>query len=76
MVLTRTPGRASSMPEGESLENFACTGATLAIHLSIGNLDHVVESLTPHYGADCPVAVVYTAPAGRISRSSAPPWKH
>ena len=61
VVLTRTPGRASSMPEGESLENFARTGATLAIHLSIGNLDHVVESLTPHYGADCPVAVVYRA---------------
>ncbi|AUQ69690.1 precorrin-4 C(11)-methyltransferase [Phaeobacter inhibens] len=61
VVLTRTPGRASSMPAGESLENFARTGTTLAIHLSIGNLDHVVESLTPHYGADCPVAVVYRA---------------
>ncbi|MFS4582491.1 precorrin-4 C(11)-methyltransferase [Phaeobacter sp. C3_T13_0] len=61
VVLTRTPGRASSMPAGESLENFAKTGTTLAIHLSIGNLDHVVESLTPHYGGDCPVAVVYRA---------------
>ncbi|MFW8594911.1 precorrin-4 C(11)-methyltransferase [Cribrihabitans neustonicus] len=61
VVLTRTPGRASSMPAGETLENFAKTGATLAIHLSIGNLDHVVESLTPHYGGTCPVAVVYRA---------------
>lgn len=61
VVLTRTPGRASSMPEGETLENFARTGTTLAIHLSIGNLDHVVDSLTPHYGPDCPVAVVYRA---------------
>ncbi|WP_164659882.1 precorrin-4 C(11)-methyltransferase [Tropicibacter sp. Alg240-R139] len=61
VVLTRTPGRASSMPEGESLENFARTGATLAIHLSIGNLDKVIADLTPHYGADCPVAVVYRA---------------
>ncbi|MDA5556360.1 precorrin-4 C(11)-methyltransferase [Shimia sp. MMG029] len=61
VVLTRTPGRASSMPEGETLKNFAATGATLAIHLSIGNLDHVIADLTPAYGAGCPVAVVYRA---------------
>ncbi|WP_299153324.1 precorrin-4 C(11)-methyltransferase [uncultured Tateyamaria sp.] len=61
VVLTRTPGRASSMPAGETLSNFAATGATLAIHLSIGNLDQVVTDLTPAYGADCPVAVVYRA---------------
>ncbi|WP_415921284.1 precorrin-4 C(11)-methyltransferase [Tateyamaria sp. SN6-1] len=61
VVLTRTPGRASSMPAGETLENFAATGATLAIHLSIGNLDQVVTNLTPAYGADCPVAIVYRA---------------
>ncbi len=61
VVLTRTPGRASSMPEGESLVNFAATGATLAIHLSIGNVAQVVADLTPAYGADCPVAVVFRA---------------
>ena len=61
VVLTRTPGRASNMPAGESLTNFAATGATLAIHLSIGNLDQVITDLTPAYGADCPVAVVYRA---------------
>ncbi|TRD22764.1 precorrin-4 C(11)-methyltransferase [Palleronia caenipelagi] len=61
VILTRTPGRASSMPEGETLANFAATGATLAIHLSIQNITSVVEALTPHYGADCPVAVVYRA---------------
>lgn len=61
VVLTRTPGRASSMPEGETLKNFAATGATLAIHLSIQNLDTVVDDLSPVYGADCPVAVVYRA---------------
>ncbi|WP_299828912.1 precorrin-4 C(11)-methyltransferase [uncultured Roseobacter sp.] len=61
VVLTRTPGRASSMPEGETLTNFAATGATLAIHLSIQNLDTVIDDLTPAYGADCPVAVVYRA---------------
>ena len=72
VVLTRTPGRASSMPEGETLANFAATGATLAIHLSIQNLDTVVSDLTPFYGADCPVAVVYRAswPDERIIRGT------
>lgn len=70
VVLTRTPGRASSMPEGEDLANFARTGATLAIHLSIQNLNGVVGQLLPFYGADCPVAVVYRAswPDQRIIR--------
>ena len=61
VILTRTPGRASTMPEGETLTNFAATGATLAIHLSIGNLDNVIADLTPAYGPACPVAVVYRA---------------
>ena len=61
VVLTRTPGRASAMPEGETLTAFGATGATLAIHLSIQNLSRVVADLTPFYGADCPVAVVYRA---------------
>lgn len=61
VVLTRTPGRASSMPEGETLANFAATGATLAIHLSIQNIARVVAELSPAYGLDCPVAVVYRA---------------
>jgi precorrin-4/cobalt-precorrin-4 C11-methyltransferase len=49
------------MPAGETLENFARTGATLAVHLSVNNLKTVVDELSPHYGADCPVAVVYRA---------------
>ena len=61
VVLTRTAGRASAMPEKETLQNFARTGATLAIHLSIHNLAHVVATLSPFYGADCPAAVVYRA---------------
>ncbi len=72
VVLTRTPGRASSMPEGETLANFAATGATLAIHLSIQNLARVTADLTPAYGPDCPVAVVYRAswPDERILRGT------
>lgn len=61
VVLTRTPGRASAMPAGETLAAFAATGATLAIHLSIQNLAKVVADLTPHYGPDGPVAVVWRA---------------
>jgi precorrin-4/cobalt-precorrin-4 C11-methyltransferase len=72
VVLTRTPGRASRMPEGESLAEFAATGATLAIHLSIHNLASVVSDLIPDYGADCPVAVVWRAswPDERIVRAT------
>jgi precorrin-4/cobalt-precorrin-4 C11-methyltransferase len=61
VVLTRTSGRASAMPGTEKLSLFAQSRATLAIHLSIHVLDKVVEELLPHYGADCPVAIVYRA---------------
>ena len=61
LILTRTSGRASSMPDGETLENFAKTGATLAIHLSVHVLEEVISRLTPHYGGDCPVAIVWRA---------------
>ena len=72
LVLTRTSGRASAMPERETLENFAATGATLAIHLSVHVLENVVEQLTPHYGADCPVAVIWRAtwPDQRIVKAT------
>lgn len=72
VVLTRTSGRASAMPSGETLEAFAATGATLAIHLSIHVLDKVVERLLPFYGADCPAAVIYRAswPDERVIRAT------
>jgi len=72
VVLTRMPGRASRMPEGERLPSFAASGATLAIHLAIQALDAIVEQLTPHYGADCPVAVVMRAswPDERVLRGT------
>ncbi|MEX2615304.1 MAG: precorrin-4 C(11)-methyltransferase [Alphaproteobacteria bacterium] len=59
VVLTRTATRASAMPPGEELETLARSRATLAIHLSVNNMAHVVRALTPHYGADCPVVVAY-----------------
>ena len=59
VVLTRTATRSSEMPEAESLDRFAATGATLAIHLSITNLARIVRELLPFYGSDCPVVVAY-----------------
>ena len=72
VVLTRTSGRASAMPEGERLAAFAATGATLAIHLSIHVLDRVVAELRPLLGAEMPVAVVVRAtwPEERVVRGT------
>jgi precorrin-4/cobalt-precorrin-4 C11-methyltransferase len=61
VVLTRTSGRASSMPGMEQLEAFAATRATLAIHLSVHVIGDVVRRVLPFYGPDCPAAVVYRA---------------
>ena len=61
VIATRTGMKASSMPEGERLEVLGRSGATLAIHLSIRNLDYVRRALEPHYGADCPVVIAYRA---------------
>ena len=72
VVLTRTSGRATAMPARENLAAFAATGATLALHLSVHVLEKVVADLLPHYGPDCPVAVVWrvTWPDERIVRAT------
>jgi precorrin-4/cobalt-precorrin-4 C11-methyltransferase len=72
LVLTRTSGRASAMPERETLEHFAASGATLALHLSVHALADVTARLLPLYGADCPVAVAYRVswPDQRIVRGT------
>ncbi|EAR50483.1 precorrin-4 C11-methyltransferase [Oceanicola granulosus HTCC2516] len=61
IVLTRMSMKSTSMPPGETLETFARSGATLAIHLGIRALREIERQLVPHYGEDCPVAVVYRA---------------
>ena len=72
LVLTRVSGRASKMPPGETLSAFGRTGATLAIHLAIHAIEQVMTELTPHYGGDCPVAIVFRAswPDERIIRAT------
>ncbi len=61
IILTRTTKRTSQMPPGEELPVLGASGATLAIHLSIDNIEAVVADLVPVRGGDCPVAVVYRA---------------
>ena len=61
IVLTRMSMKSTSMPAGETLENFAKTGTTLAIHLAIRNLREIERQLIPYYGEDCPVVVAYRA---------------
>jgi precorrin-4/cobalt-precorrin-4 C11-methyltransferase len=72
LVLTRTQGRASAMPDSETLRTFAVARSTMAIHLSIHVIDRVVSELLPAYGSDCPVAVVSRAswPDERILRGT------
>jgi precorrin-4/cobalt-precorrin-4 C11-methyltransferase len=72
LILTRTSTRSTKMPEGEDLASLGRTGATMAIHLSIQNLDQVVAQLAPLYGAECPVVVVFRAswPDERVLRGT------
>lgn len=59
IILTRMSMKSTSMPAGETLENFARTGATLAIHLGVRALREIERQLIPHYGADCPAVLAY-----------------
>ena len=59
IVLTRVSMKSTSMPDGETLENFGRTGATLAIHLGVRALRDIERKLSPFYGPDCPVIVAY-----------------
>jgi len=72
VILTRTAMKSSDIPAGEDLDTLGRSGATLALHLSIRNLRAVTAQLIPHYGADCPVAVVYRAswPDERVIRGT------
>lgn len=60
VILTRVEGR-TPVPEREDLENLAKVGASMAIFLSIGMIDKVVEKLRRGYGRNVPVAIVERA---------------
>ncbi|MFI5530949.1 precorrin-4 C(11)-methyltransferase [Kitasatospora sp. NPDC051853] len=61
VILTRVARQATPMPEGEDLATLGRSGALLVLHLATRYVDSVVEELLPHYGPDCPAAVVAMA---------------
>lgn len=61
VILTRYRRQASAMPGGEELAALAAHGTTLVLHLGVQAMEELVEVLVPHYGADCPAAVVARA---------------
>ncbi|MBM4053170.1 MAG: precorrin-4 C(11)-methyltransferase [Planctomycetes bacterium] len=70
IVITRMEGN-TPMPEKEHLSKLAPSTPTLCIFLSIEKISEIVKILLPHYGKDCPIAVVYKAswPEQKIIRS-------
>jgi precorrin-4/cobalt-precorrin-4 C11-methyltransferase len=60
VILTRYATK-TTMPAGEQFGDLARHGATMAIHLGVRHLARIVDELRPHYGDDCPIAVVYRA---------------
>ncbi|WNI28718.1 precorrin-4 C(11)-methyltransferase [Streptomyces sp. ITFR-6] len=61
VILTRIANRATAMPEGEDLATLGRSGALIVLHLAARYVDRVVAELLPHYGTDCPTAVVALA---------------
>jgi precorrin-4/cobalt-precorrin-4 C11-methyltransferase len=60
IILSRTSGR-TPMPAKQDLAELARTESTLCLFLSVHKLATVVDELIPHYGADCPIGVVFRA---------------
>jgi precorrin-4/cobalt-precorrin-4 C11-methyltransferase len=61
VILTRAEARATPMPPGEELAALGATRATLVLHLAVQSVDKIAADLLPHYGQDCPTAVVARA---------------
>lgn len=60
VILARNGGH-TPVPEAQELDQLGKSGATICVFLSVQAIGEVVEKLVPHYGAHCPVAVVYRA---------------
>lgn len=61
VILTRVSGRASAVPEAESIARLGEHRATMCIFLSGPHLKKIVADLRLHYPADTPVKLVYRA---------------
>lgn len=67
VILTRMSREATAMPEGEDLATLGASRALMVLHLATHLVHEAVEELTPHYGADCPAAVVaYASQPGEV----------
>lgn len=61
VILTRMAGR-TPVPEGESMEELARHGASMAVFLSAGRLEELTKALLRGaYRSDTPAAIVYKA---------------
>jgi precorrin-4/cobalt-precorrin-4 C11-methyltransferase len=60
LILTRMAGR-TPVPEQEALEKLAAHQASMAIYLSLGQIEAVGAVLAKAYGADAPAIIVYKA---------------
>lgn len=63
VILTRAEGR-TPVPQREDLEKLASIGASMALFLSVGMIDKVVQKLRNGYGRNVPVAVIQRATWG------------
>ncbi|GGO90797.1 precorrin-4 C(11)-methyltransferase [Wenjunlia tyrosinilytica] len=61
VILTRIAQQATPMPGGEDLATLGRSRALIVLHLAARHVDRVVAELVPHYGEDCPAAVVAMA---------------
>ncbi len=60
VILTRAEGRASTVPDAESLRSLAAHGATLALFLSANLIDRAVgELIEGGYRPETPAAIAY-----------------
>jgi precorrin-4/cobalt-precorrin-4 C11-methyltransferase len=57
IILTRTSGRASSVPPAEELATLAAHQASLVLYLSARHARRAQSQLLAHYPADTPVAI-------------------
>lgn len=58
VILTRMAGR-TPVPERESLRSLASHRATLAIYLSVQQIEKLVSEVSPYYSPETPVVVAY-----------------
>ena len=61
IIITRVSGRASAVPELESIALLAAHRATMCIFLSGPHMKKIVTDLQLHYPDDTPVTLVYRA---------------